>query len=292
MLRYSYFGIEYSGLYGNTLISKFNGKRECKFAEHWRYFSRVFLDNFQNRDIVKRRTRINYLKMKTKNNQQSIAFLSILAGVMYFLFLIVAFIGAHQEGKENMSSYWEKRLSLPEKNSANDDANYKKVAMISNQSNLFADSVFNKKTQSYIPLNVPNVDVIIDKEEPNTFLTISALLIFSFLMILALPAMIYVPILFYKLMHSIYKGNIFTRENVRRINLLGYIFIALLFLFLTSFYVDYFNYTSMVQLDGYHVAPPNIMNAAFPLLFGVIILLVGRVMKKALIMQEEQELTI
>lgn len=231
------------------------------------------------------------MKKKDKN-QQAIALLSISAGVIYFLFLIAGSINGFQNGKENMSSYWQKRLSLPEKNNANDHANYKKITMISNEENLFADSIFNYKTQTYIPLNAPNVEVIINKEEPTTFLAISAFLIFSFLMILALPVIIYVPILFYKSMHSIYKGNIFTRENVRRINLLGYIYIVFLFFGAILMAVDYFNYKSMVQLDGYHVAPPDITRAAFPLLFGVIILLVGRVMKKALIMKEEQELTI
>lgn len=231
--------------------------------------------------------------MKTRDkNQRAIALLSILAGIIYSLSIISSLLNGIQGGKEGLDSYWEKKLFEDKKSTLGESPSYEKISLISNNEYFFSDSVLNIKDNTIIPLNHSKIDVIVMKDET---LSVWRALLLPFqliLMLFILFAVFSVPILFYKLIISIYKGSIFTHENVKRINKLGYFSLIAYVSIIVIGYIDYFNYKGMVALENYHVSPPNIRLVFLLLMFPIITLLAGQVMKKALLMKEEQDLTI
>lgn len=231
--------------------------------------------------------------MKTTiKNQRAIALLSVLAGVVYFLTLLASVINGHQSGKENVSTYWENKLFKDKKNTSGESPTYRKISLVSNNDFFFSDSVLNLRDNSVIPLNHTNVDVIATEEQPKTLLSVFVFLFQVFTIIFLIPAIFIFPVLFYKLIFSIYKGNIFTADNVRKLNILGYVSLISYVMIVVFAYLDYFERKSIVILENYHIAPPNILGSLHFALIGIIVLIAGQVMKKALLMKEEQDLTI
>lgn len=231
--------------------------------------------------------------MKTRDkNQRAIALLSIIAGVIYSLSIISSLSSGFQGGRENLDSYWEEKLFKDKKSTSGASPSYEKISLISNNEHFFTDSVLNLKDNTIIPLNHSKIDVVVMKD--GTLSVWRALLLpFQFILLLFIVfVVISVPILFYKLIFSIYKGNIFTHENVKRINKLGYFSLIAYVSIIVIGYIDYFNYKGMITLENYQVSPPNIRLIFLLLMFPIIILLVGQIMKKALLMKDEQDLTI
>ncbi len=225
-------------------------------------------------------------------NQRAIALLSILAGLLYFASLLYAIIDGHQAGIENVSPYWENKLFKDKKESSGFSPEYKKISLEGNRDFYFQDSVVNLKDNSVIPLNHSAIDVIAIEPQPKTTLSLFVFLAEIIVMIFLIPAFLTVPVVFYKLIFSIYKGNIFTSDNVYRLNILGYIVLITYAIALAWGQLLYMEKKSIVELENYHIPAPDIWGSVSFVMFGVIILLIAQVMKKALLMKEEQDLTI
>ena len=230
--------------------------------------------------------------MKTKDNiQRSIAFLSVLAGLLYTISLISTITDGYKDGLEGTSSYWASKLKKKDF-SIDESVGYKKVTLVSNEDYLFQDSILNKTNNTYIPLHYPKIDVIAVEDEGKSLLEILLFIPLMICILLFIPIMFYIPVLFYKLMISIYKGNIFTEENIERINRLGYIFLFFYGVAILLAFYSIMEERSLVSVENYRHQSIDFLKSANVLLFAVITLLIGKVMKKALIMKEEQELTI
>lgn len=230
--------------------------------------------------------------MKTKDNiQRSIAFLSVLAGLLYTINLITTLTDGYKGGLEGTSYYWTSKLK---KNNldADESVSYKKITLVSNDEYLFRDSILNKTNNTYIPLHYPKIDVIAVEDKGKSLVEILLLIPLMIFLLFLIPAMLYIPVLFYKLMISIYKGDIFTEENIERINKLGYILLFIYVVVILLAFTSIMNERSIVSVENYHHQSINWLKSSTLLLFAVITLLIGKVMKKALIMKEEQELTV
>lgn len=230
--------------------------------------------------------------MKKIENQRAIALLSIAAGLIYLVSIISSVVNSHKAGLENVSTYWENKLFNDKKNSTGVPPSYKKVSLRNKEHYFFADSVLNIRDKQYIPINFSQVDVVAIEEQPKPIFSLLVYLAQVIFMIFLIPAILYIPVLFYKLIFSVYKGDIFNSDNVTRLNILGCIFTISYFIALCLGYLLYFEDKATVTLENFEVPAPNILGSFHFLLFGVIILLIAQVMKKALLMKEEQDLTI
>ena len=114
-----------------------------------------------------------------------------------------------------------------------------------------------------------------------------------FLGLLALPILVllvFIPIQFYKLIFSLYNNSVFTSENVNRIQKIGVFYIIIYAYLLCFSFYQYFLAKSVIDLDKYEIARPDF--ASESLLIGLVALIFATVLKRAIAIKEEQDLTI
>jgi len=113
-------------------------------------------------------------------------------------------------------------------------------------------------------------------------------LLFSFVFIFIFFC---IPVLFFKTIRSIIKGNILNKGNIRRISalswlLIGYYLLNLLLYNMGETYIT----KQLLQLDNYEVVSDYSDMTA--LILGIVTLLFAEILKLSLRMKEEQDLTI
>lgn len=170
--------------------------------------------------------------------------------------------------------------------------NYRKIEMIPNNGVFFTDSVKDLKSGMFIPLNHAKVEVIGFEEKPIPLTTVLIKIVVGLFAILAMPFILVLPVLFVKLMMSVYKDEIFTVKNIKRLNYIGYIYIITSLVAVIIAYGAYLEQRAIVSLQDFHVTPPHLPGIFPMILIGIISLIIAKVIQKALIMKEEQELTI
>lgn len=151
---------------------------------------------------------------------------------------------------------------------------------------LFADSVYNEKSASHIPVTYSSLLVGVDTQSDAKLMWARALLS---LLLIAL----YLCALeqFVRLVVAINRGEIFGWRNVRRLRHIG---IALIFSFLcilAASYIDKWQVEQCLQIRGYHLIVADAVQVT-TLIIGLCALVVGEVFAIGLKMKEEQELTI
>jgi len=223
-----------------------------------------------------------------KNNQKktSLAVLSILAGAIYFITLIPNFVSGWEGGIRN--------LKESQKSQADGVDNQQKGSRIlqriqvETKSNdiLYSDSIVNIKTGKMMPVSYTKMYVNDESKEPNSilYLILNIVVFFG-----GLPFFV-IPFVFYKLVLSVYKDEIFTMKNIRRIKTLGFLYLTLyvtkLVYNLTNYYID----KSTIELANYNIVTPDLGHNF--LLISILLFIVVIVMKRVMIMKEEQDLTV
>ena len=104
------------------------------------------------------------------------------------------------------------------------------------------------------------------------------------------PEPTFIPFQFYKLIFSLYKNSVFTSENVNRIQKIGVFYIIIYAYLLCFSFYQYFLAKSVIDLDKYEIARPDF--ASESLLIGLVALIFATVLKRAIAIKEEQDLTI
>jgi len=157
-------------------------------------------------------------------------------------------------------------------------------------SNFYPTHLINQLTGESIPASILEVMAEIDTSSiklplwltiPRIISTIIAVGIFGI--------MIYIPIQTFRVVRSIVKNVIFDSKNIKRIQRIGY---ALLCFYIGNLFVDFIQIQisqKLLSLDGYTTAFDFRQNL---LLFGLVILLFAEILKMALKMKEEQDLTV
>lgn len=230
--------------------------------------------------------------MKFNLGKNSLALLCILAGAVYLIILVPIIIesveGGIQGAKKGYRSAINNEVEKPYNDFGNDT--YFLKLRIKEKGNYYPDSILNTATQKMIPVRFKTVEMYYDyKESP----TLGSILLMMFLILGGFPVMVLlvcIPILFYKLIISLYQGNVFTPKNIQRIRRIGFFcIIVYVYLFLYSIQ-EYFQAKAVIDLEKYTIVFPEFGNET--LLFGVIALIVAVVMKRAMELKEEQDLTI
>lgn len=148
-----------------------------------------------------------------------------------------------------------------------------------------ADSVYNAKTQQYVPAMYAELMVSVPREESAAMKAITSLL-----GLLALVVSIWALVLFIKWVVAVNRSDIFNWRNVRRLRLMGILLLANCGL---SWLVDYFTKVELEQvfaLSGYELTAGSMSLSV--LLLGLCSLIVAEVFAIGLKMKEEQDLTI
>lgn len=160
------------------------------------------------------------------------------------------------------------------------------VALMPNDLTEMKDSVYNEKSGEYVPALYSQLLVSV-KSEPNIWLMLVANLS-SFCYIFV---SLFSVIIFFKLIVSINKSDIFNWKNVRRLRWLG-ILLVLTFLFsATPSWIMAWQLSGIFSVSGYSFSTSELIST-LTLVLGLVSLIVGEVFAIGLRMKEEQDLTI
>lgn len=230
--------------------------------------------------------------MKVSLSKNSLAIFSILAGIVYLLLLVSEISEAWESGTQGFKEGMD--YALREQND-NLENNFNSEAFLlklkaKDKDNYYPDSVLNKASNYYLPARIEKMDI--SYRHPSS-LPLWSVITMLFLMALALPVLVllvFIPIEFYKLIFSLYKNNVFTKKNVNRIKKIG-IFYIIIYVYLLAYDLyQYFLAKSVIDLEKYEIARPTLVSEI--LLIGLVALIFATVLNRAILMKEEQDLTI
>ena len=149
-----------------------------------------------------------------------------------------------------------------------------------------ADSVYNAKTQQYVPAMYAELMVSVPREESTAMQAAGTLL-----GLLKLAASIWAIVLFIRWVVAVNRADIFTWRNVRRLRLMG---VLMLVSCAATWLMEYLTLHDLEQafaLPGYELSLAGTVSLSV-LLLGLCSLIVAEVFAIGLRMKEEQDLTI
>lgn len=153
-------------------------------------------------------------------------------------------------------------------------------------SDMFVDSVYNEKSQTYVPAAYSSMVVSIETL-PSVGRTISNRLFPPLQLVLYIWAIV----LFIRLVISINKSDIFNWRNVRRLRRIGGILIIAFCCTGITAYLNLRGIEEVFSLRGYELSLSDMLDTTI-LVVGLCSLIVGEIFAIGLRMKEEQDLTI
>ena len=224
--------------------------------------------------------------MKNNNKKTSLAVLSVLAGIIYFITLIPYCEAGYEGGIRNVKENHKIQTDGLDNQSIGSRVLQRVQLKPKNNELLYSDSIVNIKSSKMIPVSYTRMYVNDKSKKPYIIFN----LILDTIVFVGGFSFFVIPFLFYKLILSFYKDQIFTLKNIRRINTLGILYLTL---FVTKFIYNLGNYyidKSTIELQNYNIVKPDL--AYDFLLIAILLFIIGIVMSRVIIMKEEQDLTI
>lgn len=230
--------------------------------------------------------------MRLFSSKNSLAFLCILAGIIYLIILTPIVIEGIESAVQGTSEGFESSRKIIDNDPYQnfESERFLLKLTLKDKRKYYPDSLVNITTKEILPVRFETVSILYQHRESPT---LGSIFFQMFLMLVSLPVgvlMVYIPILFYKLILSLYRNHVFTPDNVKRIEKIG-IFCIIVYLFVLSLALHMcIQAKGTIDLEKYKIVYPNPSNEL--LLFGIVALIVATVMKRAIAIKEEQDLTI
>ncbi len=229
--------------------------------------------------------------MKRKNSKTQLAILSILAAIVYLFIITTNIISGWKSSVKAFKDGWEHAEMENKTGKKSSWQSYTLLLEPKSFDHFYTDSIRNMKTGELIPVSYERVQVRYNHTQPQSS---KSLLLGTGMTLAALPTVILyvlILILFYKLILAFYKDNIFCNVNVRRLKLLG-IYTLILWALDVAFNSMYLaSVKSLIELADYQIIISEYLEHKL-LLLGIILLIATNVMKRAITIKEEQDLTI
>lgn len=225
--------------------------------------------------------------LKTKN----IPILAILAGMTYAFLIFNSFSSDWDSWK---MSFNEKTLGA-EYNKWGDIIGYKPTESYSlsvrpkNGFASFPDSLVNLKTNQCIKTKYKEM-IVLGSPSKLAPTSMGSKVLLTFLAILLLVVSIRIPIHFYKIIGLFKKEFIFERKSIWLLRWLGLELLIIYFGGVFAMYMFQQIDRSLFSFSDYELVTDS-MDAIW-LLLGIVVLLVSEILSKAMVLKEEQELTI
>lgn len=217
------------------------------------------------------------------NSKRTITILSVLVGIVYTItvsqtlfqngrLIIDTVKGNRQVSKESQKSKLF-ALDLESKDAAN----------------FYSDSLYNNMSKKMVPVHIHEAIITENNVKSHWYDTVINIITFL-LFFPILFRIIRVPILFYNLIISLYRGNVFELSNVQKIKKIGLYQIHIFLYGLITIVYDYFSAKMNIDFSNYSIVLSDLKNEL--LIMGLVALIFANVLNRAILMKEEQELTI
>jgi hypothetical protein len=221
---------------------------------------------------------------------QRLRILTILAGITYAFLVISSFVDGLDNFKEGVEAGSQNGLHDTSGKILNNHPveNLYLSFRPKNGFKSYPDSLVNQTSGQTIKTKLNHAVVHIPSAS-NESTTVYSVFKFLFGLIIIITY-IFIPIHFYRLIGSLKKDYVFEKKNIRLLRWLGF---ELMTIYFGSILLNFMNYKincALVSLADYEIVI-DCMDGIW-LLFGIVVLLIAEILSKALVLKEEQELTI
>lgn len=163
--------------------------------------------------------------------------------------------------------------------------------VVSKQSDYMEMSEKNLKTGETVLIRPTNVSVLVHSlpEKPMWWIVLQGVYAVFTLIVLALG--VWIPFLVVKILRSLQHSEVFDRTNLKRINRIGIIILAMGIIGSIIQFINIYSAQYMVNLSNYDFSYAKVIDFN-AIIMGVIILIMNEVLRIAIEIKEEQDLTI
>ncbi len=227
--------------------------------------------------------------MKKEPNQKRIIVISVLAVMVYFFLMASSFSAGLDAFKMGYWSAVTERESTPQVAEIPAKVYYLSIRPQEGFQH-FPEQIYNNRTDTFYPARYSCMLVALPKgtkipSEIKFFHRFQ-----SFLLFVSFILYVVTPIVFVKLIRSLYAGNIFDMKNIRYTRNLGIILLLIYGCVQGVNYAGYQIEQALFSFEDYrHVF---FFQQNYLLMMGVAILLTAEILGRGLIMKEEQDLTV
>lgn len=161
------------------------------------------------------------------------------------------------------------------------------VDLTGNAHDVFTDSVYNAKTDEWMPSKMSSVVVKVDKSDIPWWREV--ILMFG-AMVLSIAGMLQL-LFFFRLVAAINKSIIFEWDNVIKLRVIGWSMLAFFLGYAICAYADYAAITYVADIPNYKITTEDMFDF-YQLILGLGVLVIAEVFAIGIRLREEQELTI
>ena len=227
--------------------------------------------------------------MKKEPNQNRIIILSVAAVFVYIFMVANSFSSGWDAFKMGYRSAYDGWAHTPQ--IAETPGRVYFLSMKAREGYIhFPDKIYNNRTESFYPARSSCLVVALPKgtKIPTEAKYFDWLM--SFLIIFSLFLYIVTPIIFILLIHSLYSGNVFDKNSKSYTRYLGIILLLAYGCIQGVNYASYRMHQSLFSFEEYrHVFS---FRENYLLMMGVAVLLTAEILRRGLIIKEEQDLTV
>jgi len=155
----------------------------------------------------------------------------------------------------------------------------------------FDESEINLNTKEGVLIRPNNVTIMTKSlpDKTSTWLILKSFVSIFTLIVLALGVL--VPFLVVKILRSLQKSEVFDRRNLKRINRIGLILLAIGFFGTLLQIVNVLSAQLIINLSNYNFSYANVVDF-YPIIMGVVILIMNEILRISIEIKEEQDMTI
>jgi hypothetical protein len=221
----------------------------------------------------------------TKPTKKKLMILSILATLTYCLVVSSSFIEGWDDLKLGFREGFESRHKGSEKKAVYFVSLKAKQGYYS-----FPDSITNLETNEKISIRYENSKVKADFYPARGKSVFVYELIETMISFLLFFIVIYIPLLFFKLMNSLYHEVVFDNKNIKLLRKMGILLVAYYVFSFAFNHLYYLTNTTMFTFKNYAIQRES--TDTIWILLGIVVLLFAEILSKGSKIQEEQDLTI
>lgn len=173
----------------------------------------------------------------------------------------------------------------------NDTDDFLMMDVVSKDADYMETTEINKKTGENVLIRPTNVSVLVHSlpEKPVWWVVLQV--ICGVLIVATLVLGIWIPFLVVKILRSLQHSEVFDRMNMNRINRIGLILLSVGIIGSVIQVINVFSAQYMVDLTHYNFSYTKVIDFN-ALIMGVVILIMNEVLRIAIEIKEEQDLTI
>jgi len=173
----------------------------------------------------------------------------------------------------------------------NDTDDFLMMDVVSKDADYMETTEINKKTGENVLIRPTNVSVLVHSlpEKPVWWVVLQV--IYGVLIVATLVLGIWIPFLVVKILRSLQHSEVFDRINMNRINRIGLILLSVGIIGSVIQVINVFSAQYMVDLTHYNFSYTKVIDFN-ALIMGVVILIMNEVLRIAIEIKEEQDLTI